>query len=67
MATPDYEKSVNFAPYWLARANSARADAKLTKDPRIRTHLIGSAEGYERIAQDLTAQTGYSLKSIGRS
>jgi hypothetical protein len=64
MAISDSEKSVNTAAYWLARADSVRAVAKVTKDPRLRTHLIAAAEGYESIAQYLAGPTGGSPESI---
>jgi hypothetical protein len=59
-----HEKSVNTAGYWLARADSVREAAKTTKDLRVRTHLLGSAEGYERIARKIAAESGY-LRAAG--
>jgi len=55
MADAAHENLVNTAGYWLARAASARAAAKATKDLRLRRHLLGSAEGYENIAQNVAA------------
>jgi hypothetical protein len=59
MADIGYDESVNAPAYWLGRANSARTAAKATEDARMRTHLIGSAEGYEKIARYLAAQIGH--------
>jgi hypothetical protein len=60
------ENSVNTATYWLARADSAREAAGATKDLRLRRHLLGSADGYEKIAQDVAAEPITCRKSTGR-
>ena len=56
-------RSVNTADYWLARADSVRAAAKATNDVRVRRHLLGSAEGYEKVAQDVAANPAAGRKS----
>src|SRR5262249_48765687 len=63
MADVRQEKSVNTANYWLARAEGVRAVAKATKDLRVRRHLLGSAEGYEKVAQIVAADLTISQKS----
>jgi hypothetical protein len=61
-----HENSVNTADYWLARADSVRAAAKVTDDLRVRRHLLGSAQGYEKIAREVAANPTARRTSIER-
>jgi hypothetical protein len=56
MVDAAHENLVNIAKYWLVRAESVRAAAKTTQDVRVRRHLLGSAEGYEKVARNVAAE-----------
>jgi hypothetical protein len=51
--------------HWLLRAEEARAKAHDTKDPRLKRRMLGLADFYERLAEQIE-QTEWKRNPAGR-